>query len=194
MAGPSSTETVRLEQEMRESTTRSVQLLNEAFYVGTKTNEELDRQYESLERTETKLDEMQQGLHFSRRMLSVIRSPISALFSGSSYKKPYDAKVNGRCTQKVVSMESSDRKLQSGSSSLQNTSSSSSSSSTGDVVVDQNLATMSKVLHQLRGVAELTSQQLDDSDLQIERILGKTKNNDGKLKELNKSMKKELQS
>ena len=50
MAGPSSTETVRLEQEMRESTTRSVQLLNEAFYVGTKTNEELDRQYESLER------------------------------------------------------------------------------------------------------------------------------------------------
>ena len=192
MAGPSSThDKVRLEQEIRKSTTRSVQLLSKALQVGIKTNEELERQAESLERTETKLDEVKQNLRSSSRMLNVIESPIRALFSGSSRMKPYDV-AKAKHPKKTASKEPSDRKLRSGSSSL-HTTSSNSSSSTGDVVVDQNLDEMSKIVQQLGGQAELISQQLDDSNQQIKRVKGKTVKNDITLKKLNKILEKELQ-
>eukprot|EP00731_Ephydatia_muelleri_P023126 Em0015g709a len=185
MAGLSDDEFVRSEQKIRESTAHSLQILNDTLRIGIETTEELDRQAESLERTERNLDRMNHDLDSSKRMMNVIKSPFHALFRSSSSKKSDDDAADVKRSKKAAGKESSDQTSR--SPSLQN------AKSTGDVVVDQSLDEMSKALHQLRGVGELMSEQLDDSDRAIGRIDRKMERADVKMKKVTKDIKKELQ-
>lgn len=188
MAGRSDDEFLRSKQKIRESTTHSLQILNETLCIGIETTEELDRQAESLERTEKNVDRINHDLDSSKRMMNVIKSPFHALFSSSSSKKSDDA-ADVKRSKKASSTVSSDQKQKSTSLSPQNAS----RSSTDDVVVDQNLDEMSKVLHKLRGVGELMSEQLDDTTGQIDSIGQKMDIADVKMKKVTKDIKKELQ-
>ena len=178
-------EFVQLERKkIQESTTRSLQVLNETLRMGIETTEELERQAESLDRTEANLDHMNHDLDHSKRLMNVIKSPFHSLFNRSSGKKSVDADVKRPQKAASTSKELVQQK--------QSSSSSQSSSSYGDAVLDQNLEEMSKALHQIRGVGELMSEQLDDSAGTLERIDRKMKNADLKLSKVTKDIKKEL--
>lgn len=185
MASSPEDEFVQIEQKkIQESTTRSLQVLNETLRMGVETTEELERQAESLERTETNLDKMNHDLDHSRRLMNVIKSPFHSLFNRSSTKS--DDETSVKRTKKVLSNEP---KQKSSSPSFQ---SASSSASTGDAVVDRNLEEMSKALYQIRGIGELMSEQLDDSAAQIDRVDKKMAKAGTKMDKVTKDIKREL--
>jgi len=64
--------------------------------------------------------------------------------------------------------------------------------STGSKVVDENLDEMSKQLDRLMGTGLVIGEQLDDSEVQIDRIKYKMERDEQAIKDLNKDINRQL--
>lgn len=70
---------LEIENRTLQSTERSIGLLRDSEQVGIATAEELSRQREQLERTDKRLDEINQTLRFSQKHINGIKSVFSSL-------------------------------------------------------------------------------------------------------------------
>ena len=173
-------------KRMEESSAQSLKVLNETMRLGIDTTIELERQAESLDLTERRLDEMHQDLDKGERNLRKIKSPFGGLMNAFSRRKTVqevtDPKISiPRKTKPAGSKSNSHPSKHCGQG-----------VDTGHVVVDRNLDEMENALFQLKGIGELMGDQLDDSVIQFGRIEQKLERNDIKVGKLNKGIKKEL--
>ena len=173
---------------MEEASSQSLRTLNDCLHMGSDTAEELERQAESLDRTERCLDEMHVELDQSKKHMRQIKSPFGGIGNYFARRKKVE--------------EVTDPKLPKGSSQGSQKSQSSASSApppsmnelqgTGNVTVDRNCTEMSKALYQLKGMGELIGEQLNDSSAQIDRIQYKVERTDTKIKGVNKDIRRQL--
>lgn len=182
---------------MEDSSFRSLRTLHDCVRMGTETTEELDRQAEALDRVETKLDQIHVGLDKGERNLRKIKSPFGGMMNYFSKKKSV-SEVTDPKGFKPSQQQSGSKKSGSaggkggGKQQAQAQVPQQTYKSTGSEVVDKNLDMMGRALDDLMGLGELIGEQLDDSNVQIERITYKTDRDDIKMKKLNQGIKKEL--
>ena len=173
-------------RRMEQSSASSLRTLNDCIDMGVDTTEELERQAETMDGVERRLDEMDLDLEKSKKNMRVIKSPFGGIANYFSRKKPVsevtDPKVSrsqNRSAKKVASQPppapQPKRYL-----------------STGSDVVDANLDEMDRALSQLRGIGELINEQLDDSDVQLDRVKVKMERENIKIGRLNQEIKREL--
>lgn len=179
-------------RRMEESSANSLRTLNETYRMGVDTTVELDNQAESLDRVERRLDEIHVDLEKGKRNLRLIKSPFGGIANYFSKRKsvkevtdPKDFKPQPSSTRSSKSTRSS-AKHPSDSSQLKQF------QSTGSEVVDSNLDEMSKQLDRLMGVGELIGTQLDDSEVQIDRVKYKMDRDEGGIQALNRDIKRQL--
>ncbi len=177
-------------QRMEQSSAHSLRVLNETLQLGTETAEELERQAEVLDKTERTLDEMHQDLDVGERHLRKIKSPFGGVYNIFSRRKTVDELTDPKgCKQAPKPKKQPQKKSKSAFSKNEFEGP---AASTGNEVVDRNLDEMEKALFRLKGVGELLGDQLDDSEVQVDRVSKKLERNDIKINKLNKGIKKEL--
>lgn len=175
-------------KRMEESSANSLRVLNETMRMGIDTTEELDRQAESLDRTERRLDEMHVDLDQGEKHMRKIKSPFGGMSLFSRKKKieevtdPKALRGKGKPAESKPAQKKQSQKQQQAPP----------PQSTGNAVVDRNLDEMEKALNQLHGIGQVISYQLDDSDQQLDRIKYKMDRNHVKVEKLNKDIKREL--
>ena len=182
-------------RRMEDSSRRCVELVHETMGLANETSEELEAQAEALERTERRLDEMDVALESSKRNMREVRSVFGGFVnsitkpqfrgekpppsSKSSFFNPFK-KSNPKDTGSYSGSAQKQAKAV--------------KQSTGNTVVDRNLDQLEAGLKQLEGQAHLMGHQLDDSNVQIDRISWKMAKNEEKLKSVTRSAHKELYS
>lgn len=176
-------------RRMEESSANSLRTLNETYRMGVDTTVELDNQSEALDRVERRLDEIHVDLDKGKRNLRLIKSPFGGIANYFSKRKnvkdvtdPKDHKPPMHSSKSSTTTKNSAKN----SSDLQQY------QSTGSDVVDGNLDEMSRQLDRLMGVGELIGTQLDDSEVQIDRIKYKMERDRGGIEELNRDIRKQL--
>ena len=170
-------------QRMENSSAQCLRTLNETMRQGIDTTEELERQAESMDRTERMLDDMHQDLNEGEKSLRKIKSPFGGFFSRKkNIQEVVDPKA---CKSPAPSKSKSD--AWSNQSKYQGE-----ATSTGNTVVDSNMDEMEKVLFKLKGIGELMGDQLDDSSYQTSRVQEKLGRNHLKIEKLNRGIKREL--
>ena len=182
-------------RRMEDSSANSLRVLNETMNMGVDTTVELDRQQESLDRTERRLDEIHVDLDRGETHLRKIRSPFGGLFSRKKKQvnevtdpKELRAKEAARLQHREKDQKERDARDRRRSKEQEQQA----YSGTGSAVVDKNLDEMEKMLHQLHGVGEMINDQLDESDATVDRLTYKMDRDDLKMKKLNKGIKREL--
>lgn len=175
-------------RRMEQSSANSLRSLNECLDMGIDTAEELERQAETLDRVECRLDEMDLNLEKSKKNMRVIKSPFGGIANYFSRRKP----VSEITDPKVPSSRSQSRSATKTVAKTQPSLQQKQYPSTGSDVVDANLDEMDKALTQLRGIGELINEQLDDSDAQIDRVRVKMERENIKIGKLNQDIKREL--
>ena len=178
-------------RRMEESSARSLRVLNETMRIGIDTTEELERQAESLDKTERRLDEMHVDLDKGERNLRKIKSPFGGISNYFSRKKTVKDVTDPKDYKEPPSSKSRSASAQA-QSRPQRKQQQAPPESTGNDVVDGNLDEMEKALYQLQGVGEMIGWQLDDSDRQLDRVAHKLDRNHVKVEKLNKGIKREL--
>lgn len=178
-------------QRMESSSANSLRVLNETMRLGVDTTEELERQAESLDRTERRLDEMHVELDKGERNMRRIKSSFGGIGNYFARKKSIEEVTNPKALR-TQSKGSSSAKSKPANKKQQKQQQQEPAQGTGNAVVDQNLDEMSKALHQLRGIGEVIGTQLDDSEQQIDRVKYKVDRDHVKMDKLNKDIKKEL--
>ena len=173
-------------RRMEESSASSLRTLHDTLNMGQDTTEELERQAETLDRTEKRLDEMHVDLDQSKRHMRNIKSPFGGVANYFARRK----KLN-EVTDPKLSKGAADNPRRKGSDPFPPPSSAG-LKGTGNVNVDKNLDEMGKALHQLKGIGELIGGQLDDSSAQVDRIQYKVDRTDVKIKGVNRDIKKQL--
>ena len=174
---------------MEEASASGLRSLNECLHMGVDTAEELERQAETLDRTERRLDDMHVDLDQSKQHMRKIKSPFGGVANYFARRK----KVNEVTDPKLPkgAAQSQARTASKGPSSA-TPPSTAGLRSTGNATVDKNCDEMSKALHQLKGMGELISEQLDDSNVQVDRIQYKMDRTDTKIKGVNRDIRREL--
>lgn len=174
-------------RRMEESSANSLRVLNETLTIGDATAKELDRQAESLDKTERMLDEMHVDLDRGEQHLRKIKSPFGGIGNYFSRKKKIDEVTDPKGfkgkSKPVESKPPQKKQAQKQQAPPQ---------SVGNEIVDRNLDEMEKALHQLHGIGRDISCHLDESDQQIDRIGYKMERNHVKVDKLNKGIKREL--
>ena len=178
-------------RRMEESSARSLRVLNETMRIGIDTTEELERQAESLDKTERRLDEMHVDLDKGERNLRKIKSPFGGISNYFSRKKTVKDVTDPKDYKEPPSSKSRSASAQA-QSRPQRKQQQAPPESTGNDVVDRNLDEMEKGLHQLKGVGEMMGRQLDDSDKQLDRVAHQLNRNHKEIEELNEGIRKEL--
>lgn len=173
-------------RRMEESSYNSLRTLNETVDTGIHTTEELERQAETLDRVDARLDEMDVDLGKAKKSMRVIKSPFGGIANYFSRRKKVDEIIDPKTAPPVPKGGATGR------GPAQQQKPAKQYASSGSKVVDRNMDEMEKALHQLKGIGELISDQLDDSEVQIERIKVKVDRNEVKIKNLNKDIKREL--
>ena len=176
-------------RRMEESSANSLRTLNETMQMGKDTTEELERQAESLDRTERRLDEMHVDLDKGERNLRKIKSPFGGIANYFSRRKTVDEVTEPKGYKPTQSKGASKPKPGPAKKQQQKPYA---DASTGNTVVDDNLEEMEKALFQLKGIGEVIGTQLDDSEQQIDRVKYKIDRDHVKMDKLNKGIKKEL--
>lgn len=178
-------------RRMEASSANSLRALNETMRMGIDTTEELERQAESMDITERRLDEMHVELDKGERNMRRIKSPFGGIGNYFSRKKT---------VEEVIDPKGLKPQAKRGSSSTAKTKPATkkqqqqleAAPGTGNAVVDKNLDEMGKALYQLRGIGEVMGTQLDDSEQQLDRVKFKVDRDHVKIDKLNKDIKKEL--
>lgn len=182
---------VMANRRMEESSASSLRALNETMRMGIETTEELERQAESVDRTERRLDEMHVELDKGERNMRRIKSPFGGIGNYFARKKT---------VEEVIDPKGLKPQAKRGASSTTKTKPTTkkqqqqleAARGTGNAVVDQNLDEMEKALYQLRGIGEVMNTQLDDSEQQLDRVKYKMDRDHVKMEKLNKDIKREL--
>ncbi|KAF5292063.1 hypothetical protein FQR65_LT11329 [Abscondita terminalis] len=194
-----------IEDRTLQSTERSISLLRDSEQVGIATAEELMRQREQLERTDKRLDEINQTLRFSQKHINGIKSVFSSL-------KNY---ISGRNDTNSPSLSSSSGSTQpSNATILENkyeydcyenhpatrirgldngTPKQPSDSKTFSARLDANLQEMHSSISKLKGLAGDLSFEIDSQNDLIGRITDKTELADTTVSRQNKEMQRILQ-
>ena len=180
-------------RRMEESSANSLRTLNETMRMGIDTTTALEEQAETLDRTERTLDTMHVDLDQGKSHLRKIKSPFGGFGSWFSKKSTVQEVTDPAALRaqekKRVASSSASKSSQGGKQKKQQQQQ---SESTGNTLVDSNLDEMSKALDQLQGIGELMSHQLDDSEVQLDRVKYKIDRNEVKVTRLNKDIKKQL--
>ncbi len=180
-------------RRMEESSGSSLRVLHETVRMGVDTAEELEVQAETLDRVERRLDEMEVDLDQSKRHMRNIKSPFGGIGNYFSRRK----KVNEITDPKMpkgsaaAAMEKK-RQNTKGAKEHDRSEPAGGHKTTGNDVVDGNLDQMERALHQLKGIGVMIGDQLDDSEVQIERVAVKMDRGDVKIKKINRDIKREL--
>ncbi|XP_062512643.1 synaptosomal-associated protein 29-like [Corticium candelabrum] len=171
MAGRSRAEMQLLKEErerrMQESSERCLGLVENCLHVGTATATELYTQGETLNRTEQKLDDIEEDLKTTSHHLRGIRSVFASLFSRS----PKTEKENDRMVSKEVPVERLDTDLMRQKA---NDLAWDASSSGCEDAVDRNLVGVQRGLEHAKVLALELGNELDRQNSQVERIAEKT--------------------
>ena len=173
-------------RKMEESSASSLRVLNETTRMGIATTEELETQAEAMDRTERRLDEIHQDVDKGKKNMRLIKSPFGGIANYFSKKKPLEEVTDPKYKTPSEPKKSAPRKGRPQGEQQR------SYKSTGSAVADRNLDEMDKALQQLKGVGDLISYQLDDSNDQIERVAYKVDREDARIKALNKDIKGQL--
>ncbi|KAK4878148.1 hypothetical protein RN001_010654 [Aquatica leii] len=194
-----------IEDRTIQSTERSISLLRDSEQVGIATAEELLRQREQLERTDKRLDEINQTLRFSQKHINGIKSVFSSLknyisgrndsnspslSSSSSSTQPsnatilenkydYDCYENHPATR-IRGLENNIPKQTSGSKNFSDR-------------LDANLQEMHSSISKLKGLASELSNEIDGQNDLIITITDKTEMADITISKQNKEMQRILQ-
>ena len=178
---------------MEESSARSLRVLNETMRMGVDTTEELERQAESLDKTERMLDEMHVDLDKGERHMRQIKSPFGGISNYFSRKKTVEQVTDPKGLKSKQGKGSSAARSQPPPKSKQKQKQKDPPpQGTGNAIVDQNLDEMERALNQLKGIGEVIGSQLDDSEVQIDRVGHKLQRNHVKMDKLTKDVKREL--
>ncbi len=179
-------------KRMEASSANSLRVLNETMRMGIDTTEELERQAESMDRTERMMDEMHVDLDKGERSMRQIKSPFGGIANYFSRRKTveevttpkgYKPKQQPIAKSKPAQGKQKQKQKQQPEPQLEGT---------GNEIVDRNLDEMGKALSQLRGIGEVIGSQLDDSEQQIDRVGYKLQRNHVKMDNLTKDVKREL--
>nr|CAG4641404.1 EOG090X0MTI [Eulimnadia texana] len=201
----------RIERETLDSSRRALGLLHESEQVGVSTAEELLRQREQLERTDGRLDDINNTLRVSEKHIQNIKSVFSSI-------KNYFSKGN-EPTKLSSGPSNSPSMPSSGSSSqlskvIDETKPESSAKPSGthpglrirgfddeepqktttavDEELDENLGLMSDSLARLKGLAQGLNTELDSQNALIDRVQTKADKVDWKVNRQNKDMQRLL--
>ena len=177
-------------RRMEDSSANALRTVNDTYRMGVDTVQELDNQADTLDRIETRVDEMYVDLDKSKQNVRKIKSPFAGVGNWFSRKKTVDEVVNPKgfkpTPAKSSTTTSTKKSTKSGPAQLQQY------ESTGSEIVDNNLDEMSRQLDKLMNVGEDIGVQLDDSNVQVERISHKVERNDARMKGITRDIKKQL--
>jgi len=195
----------RIEERTLQSSSRAIGMLHETEQVGISTAEELMRQREQLERTATRLDDMNNTLRSSDKHIQNIKSVFSSI--KNYFSKPSEFAVH---TNPVTeSIPKSNTTSQLGKAMEQTAAQSSKDSqhpvfrirekdfshkplSNVDERLDEDLGIMSDSLSRLRGLAQGLTSELDDQNDLIDRVQTSADKADMRISRQNKDMERLL--
>lgn len=209
-----------IEESTLQSSERSISLLRDSEQIGVATAEELIRQREQLERTETRLDEINNTLRFSQKRIQGIKSVFGSLknylsgksgeqIPGPSFKVSDDSSSTSRmiATPSRLTSHVENSRANLGSSAGDHagvrirglaedgdTRSQHNTSSGQNLqkVIDRNLEDMCSSLSHLKGLAEVLGEEIDSQNEIIDRVNDKTDKADFSILQQNKEMNKLL--
>lgn len=194
-----------IEDRTIKSSERSISLLRDSEQVGIATAEELMRQREQLERTDKRLDEINQTLRFSQKHINGIKSVFSSLksyISGRNDSSPSisSASSNTQTTNSTIienKVDEYDRYENHPTTRLRNpepdTYSQGSSSKKFSARLDANLQEMHSSISKLKGLASGLSYEIDSQNDLIGDIIDKTDVADVTISKQNKEINRLLQ-
>ena len=192
------------ENRMVESSYRSLRMIEETKDIACKTEEELARQGEALDRTEGNLDKINADIAVSERHITSMKSIFGAI--GNYFRKPPASKTEpgkpgvGKATQDLA-QQSSDVRLKGsdvqratdirwdGPSQMQTSYGQRASS---DSVTDRNLDQIMTGLKELKEHGLLMGATLDDHNEKIDRITYKATEADKRVEDADKKIRKIL--
>eukprot|EP00118_Oscarella_pearsei_P027431 m.311062 g.311062 ORF g.311062 m.311062 type:complete len:186 (+) comp58987_c0_seq1:47-604(+) len=170
------------ESASRESSDRSLRLVEDSLRSGSATASELYRQGDALNRTERRLDDIDEDLNTSQRYIRSIKSVFSGLFSRS--KPPQKPKT----PEETQSSKSSRYDTESALKKAERLS--------YDVIeetkdpVERNLAGISRGLGELKTMAEAFGCELNRQDPQIKRLTDRVETTQGRIQAQNREIRK----
>lgn len=177
-------------RSMETSSRNCARVLYETMDMADETSRELYRQSEALDRTEAHLDTMDVDLEHSRRNMREVKSVWGSIvnkFTKPTFsKEPKSKSVPSPPPQQ---RSSSDRSGKRGPS---HTQAQAQSKSTGNEIVDRNLDEIERGLRMLEGQSLMIGHQLDESNVQIDRIDKKMRGTDNHLKKVTSDVNREL--
>ncbi|XP_064392691.1 soluble NSF attachment protein 29-like [Halichondria panicea] len=174
-------------RRMEESSANSLRSLNETYRMGIDTTQELELQAEKLDNVERKLDEIHVDLDKSKRNLRLIKSPFGGIANYFSKRKEGKEVTDPKDYKPPPNPSNPTRSKPKTSAAKMDQ-----LESTGSKVVDGNLDEMSKQLDRLMGVGELIGVQLDDSEIQVDRLKYKIDRDRDKMEHINRDIKKRI--
>lgn len=189
-----------IEDRTIKSSERSISLLRDSEQVGIATAEELMRQREQLERTDKRLDEINQTLRFSQKHINGIKSVFSSLksyISGRNDSSPCisSGSSNTQTTNSTIienKVAEYDRYENHPTTRLRNpepdTYPQGSSSKNFSARLDANLQEMHSSISKLKGLASGLSYEIDSQNDLIRDIIDKTDVADVTISKQNKEM------
>ena len=167
-------------REMEESSKSCVRILHQTMDLADNTTKELYRQSEALDRTEAHLDGIDVDLEQSRRNMREIKSVWGGLVNNIT-KPKFSKETKGRPSPLPPDRRGQKR----GPSQAQ-------AESTGNEIVDRNLDELEKGLHMLEGQSRIIGHQLDESNVQIDRLRKKVDKSNNRLKNVTGDINGEL--
>jgi len=196
----------RKNNNMLQSTERSLRMLEESEQLGVATAVELDRQGEVLRRTETRVDKMQEDLKQSDRHLRSIKSLWGAFMNKFSKEPPpssvsEDVGMNNgdmlkpKSTNPFEDDSGSSSPISGGNSFRRERAMTSSNRRTPTSVEDQiddNLDLMGNQLAKLKGLGRDLHGELVAQDSILDRLNQKTARTDSKMHATNQEMLRQL--
>lgn len=174
------------ERRMQESSDNSLRLVEESIHVGAAAADELYRQGEALDRTERRLDDIEDDLKTTRHHIRSIKSVFASLFSRSpkdERKSEETLPEEGRSERLDTSAvrEKADLMWEASSSDCQDP-------------VDRDLVGVSRGLDQLKAVAVAMGDELDRHKPRIERITEKATRVDDQIRDQDRQIRKILKN
>lgn len=203
----------QIEERTLESSNRSIGLLRDSEQIGVTTAEELLRQREQLERTEKRLDEINNTLRFSQKHIQSIKSVFGSLKNYISGRGATGGEPGSSSTDRPSEISRDNNPLAARLDDLGPTSPSEHpalrvrglveepafsnrqhSAAIADVnkVLDNNLEEMCSSLSRLRGLAEGLGSEINTQNEMVDRITDKTEKADFTIIRQNKDMSRLL--
>lgn len=193
-----------IEERTIQSSERSVSLLRDSEQIGVATAEELIRQREQLQRTEKRLDDINNTLRFSQKHIQGIKSVFGSLknyLSGKSLDAPIPSiKLSESSSSGSVTSPALSNTLDQVQSNANESNTSIKVKETNDLqnvkssndrvtkVLEQNLNEMSGSLARLKSLAIGLSEEIDSQNDMIDNISDQTEKADILLHQQNKDM------